>query len=63
MPFALAFANTPRTPAARKAKLTTIWAEEQDINGFNNNLNCCNQLAGGLVGNFEALHGAFNLNN
>ncbi len=62
MPFAQAFAHTPRTVAARKAKLTTIWAEEQDINGFNSNLNCCNQLAGGLIGNFEALHGAFNLN-
>ena len=62
MPFAQAFANTPRTVAARKAKLTTIWAEEQDINGFNNNLNCCNQLSAGLIGNFEALHGAFNLN-
>jgi peptide/nickel transport system substrate-binding protein len=62
MPFAQAFAHTPRTVAARKAKLTTIWAEEQDINGFNQNLNCCNQLAGGLVGAFEAQHGAFNLN-
>ena len=62
MPFAQAFAHTPRTPAARKAKLTTIWAEEQDINGFNNNLNCCNQLSGGLIGNFEAIHGACNVN-
>jgi len=62
MPFARAFAHTPRTLAGRKAKLTTIWAEEQDINGFNQNLNCCNQLAGGLLGGFEAQHGAFNLN-
>ena len=62
MPFAQAFAHTPRTVAARKAKLTTIWAEEQDINGFNNNLNCCNQLAGQYIGNFEAIHGAYNLN-
>ena len=62
MPFAQAFANTPRTVAGRKASLTTIWAEEQDINGFNNLLNCCNQLSAGLVGNFEALHGAYNLN-
>jgi peptide/nickel transport system substrate-binding protein len=62
MPFAQAFANTPRTVAGRKASLTTIWAEEQDINGFNIQLHCCNQLAGGLVGNYEALHGAFLLN-
>jgi peptide/nickel transport system substrate-binding protein len=61
-PFAKLFAHTPKTVAARKAKLTTVWAEEQDINGFNTNLNCCNQLAGGLVGNYEAIHGAFNLN-
>jgi peptide/nickel transport system substrate-binding protein len=61
-PFAKVFAHTPRTLAARKAKLTTIWAEEQDINGFNQNLNCCNQLAGGLIAANEAIHGAFNLN-
>ncbi|MBV8257658.1 MAG: hypothetical protein JO073_07550 [Actinobacteria bacterium] len=61
-PFAQAFARTPQTVAARRAKLTTVWAEEQDINGFNQSLNCCNQLAGGLVGAFEAIHGAFNLN-
>ena len=62
MPFAQAFAHTPKTVAGRKAKLTTIWAEEQDINGFNQNLNCCNQLAGGLIAGNEAIHGAFNLN-
>ncbi|MBV8257793.1 MAG: hypothetical protein JO073_08250, partial [Actinobacteria bacterium] len=44
------------------AKLTTVWGEEQDINGFNQNLNCCNQLAGGLIAGNEAIHGAFNLN-
>jgi peptide/nickel transport system substrate-binding protein len=62
MPFAQAFAHTPKTVAGRKAKLTTVWAEEQDINGFNTSLNCCNQLAGGLVAIDEAQHGAFNLN-
>lgn len=61
-PFATLFAHTPKTVAGRKAKLTTVWAEEQDINGFNINLNCCTQLAGGLIGNYEASRGAFQLN-
>jgi peptide/nickel transport system substrate-binding protein len=61
-PFAQAFAHTPKTVAGRKAKLTTVWAEEQDVNGFNTALNCCNQLAGGLIGDYMAQHGAFNLN-
>ena len=62
MPFAQAFAHTPKTVEGRKAKLTTVWGEEQDINGFNQNLNCCNQLAGGLIAGNEVIHGAFNLN-
>ncbi|MHB8649721.1 MAG: peptide ABC transporter substrate-binding protein [Gaiellaceae bacterium] len=34
-PFAQAWANVPRTPAARKAKSTLVFGMEQDITGFN----------------------------
>jgi peptide/nickel transport system substrate-binding protein len=34
-PFAKAWANTPRTPAARAAKKTVVVAMEQDASGFN----------------------------
>jgi peptide/nickel transport system substrate-binding protein len=61
-PFAESWAQVPRTTAARKAKNVVVVGEEQDINGFNTILNCCNQLAGQYIGNFEAIRGAFNLN-
>ncbi|MBV8562413.1 MAG: hypothetical protein JOZ56_04925 [Actinobacteria bacterium] len=61
-PFARAFAHTPTTIAGRKAKLTTIWAEEQDVNGFNLALNCCAATAGGWIADNEVQHGAFNIN-
>jgi peptide/nickel transport system substrate-binding protein len=34
-PFAQAWANVPRTPAARKAKSVLVFGMEQDITGFN----------------------------
>jgi peptide/nickel transport system substrate-binding protein len=61
-PFAAAFSHTPATVAGRKAKLTTIWAEEQDVNGFNLTLNCCAATAGGWIAINETQHGAFNTN-
>ena len=58
-PFALSWANVPRTTAGRKAKSVLVFGEEQDINGFNTNLTCCNALAGGYLAANEALHGAY----
>jgi peptide/nickel transport system substrate-binding protein len=43
-PFAQAWANVPRTPAARKAKDVLVFGQEQDIVGFNADLNCCSQF-------------------
>jgi ABC-type transport system substrate-binding protein len=61
-PFAEAWANVPRTSAARKAKQVLVFGEEQDVNGFNTFLTCCNQLAGGYLGFNETTRGAFTQN-
>jgi ABC-type transport system substrate-binding protein len=61
-PFAQSWAQVPRTTAGRKAKSVLVFGVEQDINGFNTALACCNQLIGGFMGNLEAIHGAFNQN-
>jgi len=58
-PFAQSWAQVPRTVAARKAKDILVFGEEQDINGFNTVLTCCNALAGGYLGANETLRGAF----
>ncbi len=57
-PFAWSWAQVPRTAEARKAKSVLVFGEEQDINGFNTVLSCCNQLAGGYLAFNEALRGA-----
>ena len=62
-PFAAAWAQVPKTTAGRKAKDTLVFGEEQDINGFNTVLTCCNQLAAGFLAANEALRGAFVQNN
>jgi len=62
-PFSQAWAQVPQTTAGRKAKSILVFGIEQDINGFNTNLSCCNQLVGGFLGNLEAIHGAFNQDN
>src|SRR5256714_1175661 len=62
-PFAQSWAQVPRTTAGRKAKSVLVFGVEQDVNGFNTVLACCNQLIGGFMGAVEAQHGAFNQNN
>jgi ABC-type transport system substrate-binding protein len=61
-PFAQSWAKVPQTTAGRKAKSVLVFGVEQDINGFNTVLACCNQLIGGFMGALEAQHGAFNQN-
>jgi ABC-type transport system substrate-binding protein len=62
-PFSESWAQVPQTAAGRRAKSTLVFGVEQDINGFNTSLSCCNQLIGTFLGAGEALHGAFNQNN
>src|SRR6476469_2970872 len=57
-PFAQAWANVPRTTAARKAKDVLVFGQEQDIVGFNTNLTCCNQFWAG-VQTVPVIRGAF----
>ena len=61
-PFAEAWANVPRTEAARKAKDVLVFGQEQDIVGFNTSLTCCNQFWAG-VQTVPVIRGAFNLTN
>jgi peptide/nickel transport system substrate-binding protein len=62
-PFAWSWAQVPRTHEGRKAKSVLVFGVEQDVNGFNTNLACCNQLIGNFMGLTEAMHGAFIQNN
>ena len=43
-PFAQSWAKVPTTTAGRKAANVVVFGAEQDINGFNTVLACCNQL-------------------
>jgi ABC-type transport system substrate-binding protein len=61
-PFAQAWAQVPRTTAGRQAANVVVFGAEQDIDGFNTNLSCCNELWASWMGGGEALHGAFNQN-
>ena len=60
-PFAQSWANVPRTPAARRAKTTLVFGQEQDIDGFNTNLTCCNQFWAG-VQTVPVIRGAYIVN-
>src|SRR4051812_7389883 len=61
-PFAQAWANVPRTPAARRAKDTLVFGAEQDIVGFNGALTCCNQFWA-AVQIVPVIRGAYNVDN
>ena len=61
-PFAQSWANVPRTTAARKAKSTVVFGQEQDIDGFNTALTCCNEFWAG-VQTVPVIRGAYIINN
>jgi ABC-type transport system substrate-binding protein len=58
-PFAQAWAQVPRTTAGRKAANVVVFGAEQDIDGFNTNLSCCNELWAGWMGADETTYGPF----
>jgi peptide/nickel transport system substrate-binding protein len=61
-PFAQSWAHIPRTTAARKASDTVVFGEEQDIDGFNTALTCCNEFWAG-VQTVPVIRGAYIINN
>src|SRR4051794_24946884 len=61
-PFAQSWANVPRTAAARKAKDTVVFGQEQDLDGFNTALTCCNEFWAG-VQTVPVIRGAYIVNN
>jgi ABC-type transport system substrate-binding protein len=61
-PFAQAWASVPRSPAARKAKDTLVFGQEQDIDGFNAVLNCCSQFWAAVQA-VPVIRGTFNVDN
>jgi peptide/nickel transport system substrate-binding protein len=61
-PFSQAWANVPRTTAARKAKNVLVFGAEQDIVGFNAALTCCNQFWAAVQAG-PVLRGAYNVDN
>jgi ABC-type transport system substrate-binding protein len=62
-PFAQSWAHVPRTTAARKAKNVVVFGMEQDIDGFNTALTCCNAFWAGVTGNVPVTRGAYITNN
>jgi ABC-type transport system substrate-binding protein len=58
-PFAQAWAQVPRTTAGRKASNVVVFGAEQDIDGFNTVLSCCNELWASWMGAGETTYGPF----
>jgi peptide/nickel transport system substrate-binding protein len=58
-PFAQAWANVPRTPAARKAKSVLVFGMEQDVSGFNTGETSQNAYWAALTGNTPTLRGNY----
>ena len=60
-PFAQSWSRVPATASARKAKDVLVFGMEQDIDGFNAALTCCNQFWAAATGNTPVIRGAFNI--
>jgi peptide/nickel transport system substrate-binding protein len=58
-PFAQAWANVPRTPAARKAKSVLVFGMEQDVSGFNTGEASQNAYWAALTGNTAVVRGNY----
>ena len=58
-PFAQAWAQVPRSPAARRAKSELVFGLGADVTGFNTVLACCADLQAGFMGGIETTRGAF----
>jgi len=62
-PFAQAWANVPRTPAARKAKSVLVFGAEQDVAGFNVLNANESALWATIPGITPTMHGAYIIDN
>src|SRR3569833_261502 len=62
-PFAQAWANVPRTPAARKAKSVLVFGMEQDVTGFNTGEESQNAYWAALTGTTPILRGNYIIDN
>ena len=60
-PFAQSWAQVPQTQSARRAKDVLVFGMEQDIDGFNTILTCCNSYWAAVTGNVPELRGAYNI--
>ena len=58
-PFAQAWAQVPRTTQGREAANVVVFGAEQDIDGFNTDLSCCNELWASWMGGVETTYGPF----
>jgi peptide/nickel transport system substrate-binding protein len=54
-----ATAKTHAVSGSAAVKTTLVYGAEQDINGFNTNLECCNQFWGVVIANSAVLRGAY----
>jgi ABC-type oligopeptide transport system substrate-binding subunit len=61
-PFSESWASVPRTTAARKAKNVLVFGAEQDVDGFNGALTCCNQFWA-AVEIVPVIRGTYNVDN
>jgi peptide/nickel transport system substrate-binding protein len=62
-PFAQAWANVPRTPAAREAKSVLVFGMEQDVTGFNTGEESQNAYWAALTGNTPTMRGNYIIDN